>query len=83
MRREELPEAKSLIEEEGYKNVAVDNIEGTFTDKYTIYVTNDNVKGSAELIEKYFGIKATTEIPDNIPKNYDIVVVLGPSQSES
>lgn len=71
----------SLVEKEGYKNVAVDNIEGDFNDQYTIYALNDKVKGSVDLLEKYFGVEFTSEIPDNIPKDYDIVVVLGLSQS--
>lgn len=73
----------SLVEEEGYQNIAIDNAPaGTYDEQYNIYVLNDQVKGTAKLLEGYFGVdaKSAADLPEGITKDYDIIIILGPSQ---
>lgn len=76
----------SLETDEGFKITAIDNASaGQYDDQYNIYILNDQVKGTAELLEKYFGadIKPSSDLPEGITRDYDIVIILGPSsQSE-
>lgn len=75
-------ETKTKLEtEEGYTIKAIDNIEGNFENPYTLYVTTDKVPGTKEMLENYFGTYAITDIPENIPKDYDLILVIGPSPS--
>lgn len=72
----------SLVEEEGYQSIAVDNAPaGTYDEQYNIYVLNDKVKGTAHLLEGYFGVdsKSAADLPEGITRDYDIVIILGPS----
>ena len=73
----------SLVEEEGYQNIAIDNAPaGTYDEQYNIYVLNDQVKGTAKLLEGYFGVDANSaaDLPEGVTKDYDIIIILGPSQ---
>lgn len=77
----------TLENEEGYKITYIGNAEtGVYDEQYNIYVLSDKVKGTVELLEKYFGTssKPSSELPEGITKDYDIVIILGPTnQSEN
>lgn len=71
----------SLIEE-GYQNITIDNTSAnTYDEQYNIYILNDKVKGTAKLLERYFGVdtKSASDLPEGITKDYDIVIILGPT----
>ena len=73
---------RSSLEEDGYQIAAIGNSEaGTYEDQYTIYAINDKVKGTINLLEKVYGVKAkpASELPEGVTKDYDIIIVLGPS----
>lgn len=74
-------EQKTELEKEGYTITAIDNIEGTFEDSYTLYDITSRTPGTKPMLETYFGVTAKTgaDIPENIPRDYDLVLVLGPS----
>jgi hypothetical protein len=77
-------ELKNKLEnDEGYTITAVDNIEGNFPDNYTLYATTDKVSGTQNMLEDFFGLFTITggDIPENIPKDYDLILVIGPSPS--
>ena len=76
-------EQKKKLEEEGYTITAIDNIEGNFEDSYTLYDLASRTPGTKPMLENYFGVtaKTGTDIPEIIPRDYDLVLVLGPSPS--
>ena len=77
---------RDALVEEGYQNIAVDNAPaGTYDAQYNIYVLNDKVQGTAKLLESHFNTdtKSATDLPDGITRDYDIVIILGPSSTDS
>ena len=76
-------EQKTELEEKGYTITAIDNIEGDFENTYTLYNITSRTPGTTPMLEEYFGVTAKTgeEIPEIIPRDYDLVLVLGPSGS--
>lgn len=78
-------EQKTKLEEEGYTITAIDNIEGDYEYSYTLYDITTRTPGTKPMLESYFGVTAKTgaEIPENIPRDYDLVLVLGPSPAKS
>ena len=78
-------EQKAKLEEEGYTITTIDNIEGNFEDNYTLYDITTRTPGTKPMLENYFGATAKTgdEIPENIPRDYDLVIVIGPSPKKS
>lgn len=78
-------EQKTKLEEEGYTITAIDNIEGDYEYSYTLYDITTRTPGTKPMLESYFGVtaKTGTEIPENIPRDYDLVLVLGPSPAKS
>lgn len=78
-------EQKASLEEEGYTITAIDNIEGDYEDNYTLYDLTSRTPGTKPMLETYFGVTAKTgdDIPENIPRDYDLVLVLGPSPAKT
>ncbi|MDO4611841.1 MAG: LytR C-terminal domain-containing protein, partial [Candidatus Saccharibacteria bacterium] len=71
-------EQTKLIEE-GYQNVTADNAPvGEYNQGYTIYATTEAKPGTRALLESYYNVTAETNIPDNISKNYDFIIILNP-----
>ncbi len=76
-------EQKAKLEEEGYTITTIDNIEGNFEDECTLYNLTSRTPGTISLLEKSLGVGTKTDIPENIPRDYDIVIVLGPSSGSA
>ena len=76
-------EQKIKLEAEGYTVNHIDNITGNFPIAYQIYANSDKVTGTKQLLEDYYCTKAITgaDIPEYVPRDYDLVVVLGPSSA--
>ena len=76
-------EQKATLEEAGYTINAIDNITGEFPIAYQIYVTSDKVTGTKQMLEEYYCTTAITgaDIPEYVPRDYNIIIVLGPSTS--
>lgn len=73
---------ESLENEAGFKVAAIDNASaGTYDGKYNIYVLNDKVKRTVEMLEKHFDTTSIpgSDLPEGITRDYDIVIILGPS----
>lgn len=70
---------KSALEEIGYSNIDIDDAPTNFTEKYTLYALSDNAPGTKKLLEERYNTaaKSADELPANINKNYDFIVVLG------
>ena len=76
---------KTKLENEGYTVTTVDNITGNFENKSELYYLTDKTPGTKNMLEDYYGLRALTgdEIPEVIPREYDLVLVLGPSPSKA
>jgi LCP family protein required for cell wall assembly len=76
-------EQKSKLEAEGYTITAIDNITGSFENDYMLYDITERTPGTKTMLEDYFGTTARkgADIPENIPRDYDLVLVLSPSPS--
>lgn len=74
---------KATLEEKGYAITAIDNITDYFQYKCQIYYLTDKTPGTKNQLEDYYGVAAiSTDIPASIPRDYDLVVVLGPSPAQ-
>ena len=74
---------KATLEEKGYTITAIDNITDYFQYKCQIYYLTDKTPGTKNQLEDYYGVAAiSTDIPASIPRDYDLVVVLGPSPAQ-
>ena len=76
---------KTKLGAEGYVISAVDNTEiKGFNDNYTLYTIGEDVPGTEDMLEKYYDIvaKSSAELPEGISRDYDFVLVVGPSPSE-
>lgn len=70
------------LETEGYQNIDIDNApEGDYPDKYSIYEVNSK-PGTKALLESFYNttIKPADQLPENIPTDYDFVIILGNSE---
>ena len=75
---------KATLEEIGYSNIDVDDAPTSSTEKYTLYALSDNAPGTKKLLEERYNTsaKSADELPANISKDYDFIVILGSSNSE-
>ena len=70
------------LETEGYQNIDIDNApEGDYPDKYSIYEVNSK-PGTKALLESFYNttIKPADQLPENIPTDYDFIIILGNSE---
>ena len=70
---------KYTLEEDGYLDIDIGNApEGEYNDKYVIYTTSEK-PGTKNLLEQRYNvsIKPIDEAPENIPKDYDFIIILG------
>lgn len=70
---------KYTLEQEGYQNIDTDNApDGSYEEEYIIYTTTEK-PGTKSLLEQRYNtlVKPSTEIPENIPSNYDFIIILG------
>lgn len=77
--------AQKELEEDGYKNVSADNApEGEYEVETTLYALSDDKPKSKDLLETHFNtiVKSAADLPDNISRDYDFVVILNPKKSE-
>ncbi len=72
---------KSALEKDGYNNIDADNApEGSeYTDKYTLYFTNDEAPGTKKLLEDKYSVtaKPVDELPANVSHDYTFILILG------
>lgn len=77
---------KSKLEEEGYQNVTADNApEGEYSDDLTLYALTSEKPGTKALLEQFYNLssKSPEDLPENIPKNYDFILILGGKEESS
>ena len=75
---------KIALEKADYIDITIDNApEGNYTDKYTLYALSEK-PGTKALLEQHYNLsaKSADELPENIPRDYDFVIILGGEQSE-
>lgn len=73
---------KSTLEEAGYDNIYIDDAPaGEYSEGYTIYSLTDTAPGTKKLLEEKYQTttKSATEIPANIPTEYDFVIIINAS----
>ena len=75
---------KERLEEAGYTVTKIGNTEAKVTDKYTLYVTNNDNLGTRDMLEKFYDlrVKMPKEIPEGVPKDHDFILIIGPSPVE-
>ncbi len=70
---------KTTLEEEGYTNIFTDNApEGEYEGHYNIYEINSK-PGTKRMLEQHYNTvtRASNELPENIPKDYDFIIIIG------
>ncbi len=79
---------KTKLEAEGYTINAIDNApeDTKFEDKITFY-SNHAKPGTEDMLQKYYElyqdqIKSLSDAPASLPRDYDFIIVLGPSPTE-
>lgn len=75
---------KSTLEEAGYNNIYVDDAPvGEYSEDYTVYSLTDTAPGTKKLLEEKYQTtaKSTTELPANIPADYNFVIIVNPDNS--
>lgn len=76
---------KTKLKEEGYIIDTIDNApeDAKFEETITIY-SNRTKPGTEDLLEKYYDIETTplSKAPASISRDYDFVIILGPSPVE-
>ncbi len=72
---------KTKLEEDGYTITAIDNITGNFEYAFTVYDISGKCPGTTQMLTSFYGLPAVKgdDIPAVVPRDYDIVVVIGPS----
>ena len=78
---------RDKLTEAGYYVANIDNApEGIeFKDDYTIY-GNGNKPGTKDMLEKFYNnahFKSISEAPESITRDYDFVIILGPSPEKT
>ncbi|MBO7132518.1 LCP family protein [Candidatus Saccharibacteria bacterium] len=76
---------KSTLEKDGYLNIDIDDApEGEYQDNYAIYATNNSKPGTKALLEQHYNAstKPLEELPENISREYDFIIILGGQTSE-
>ena len=75
---------KKTLESEDYTNIDIsDAPEGTYNDKYTLYVLDDTTPGTKNLLEEKYQLTAKSfdGLPEGISKDYNFVLILGGEES--
>ncbi|MBR2840019.1 LCP family protein [Candidatus Saccharibacteria bacterium] len=77
---------QKTLEDEGYDNITIDDAPaGEYTDKYTIYSLNAEKPGTKKALESRYNLESQTPeaLPAGIPTDYDFVIILGGTPTES
>ena len=77
---------QKTLEDEGYTNITIDDApEGEYTDQYSLYVLDDTTPATQKLLESKYSTtsKSFDELPPEISRDYNFVLILGGSPNES
>ena len=75
---------KSALEKDGFTNVDTDKApSGDYSGEYTLYILTDKKPGSKKLLEEKYhtSAKPKKELPANISKKYDFVLIIAPKDN--
>ena len=71
---------RTSLEEDNYLNIDVDDAPaGTYSEKYILYVLNDDKPGTKKSLEERYNLtaKSADELPAGISTAYDFILILG------
>ncbi len=74
------------LTEAGYTGITADNApEGSYPDKYALYVLTDTAPGTLKMLEEKYQLtaKPADELPESISRDYDFVLILGGETSDT
>lgn len=72
------------LQEAGYTEVAADNApEGEYHEKITLYVNTTEKPGTKKMLEELYETEARADLPENLPQDYDFVIVLGGEENST
>lgn len=77
-------EENTLISE-GYLSTQTGDINGNYTEKYTLYDVTNEKPGTKSLLEKKYSITSHSadELPADVNRDYDFVIIIGQSEENS
>ena len=71
---------KKNLEEAGYDNLSIDDApEGVYENEYTLYSLSDDKPATKKSLETKYNLeaKSTTDLPANLPTEYDFIIIIG------
>ena len=73
---------QSALEEDGYDNIYIDDApEGEYAKGYTLYALTSTATGTQKLLEEKYNQAQTIDTPpDDIPTDYDFVLIINTSE---
>lgn len=72
------------LQEKGYTEVAADNApEGEYREDITLYSTTSEKPGTKKMLEELYETEAKTDLPENLPQDYDFVIVFGGEENST
>ncbi|MBR3329544.1 LCP family protein [Candidatus Saccharibacteria bacterium] len=77
---------KTTLEKENFDNIYIDDAPTSeYADRYTLYALTDSAPGVKKLLEEKYSQTAKTidELPEDIPENYDFVIIVGSNDTSS
>ena len=77
-------EENTLISE-GYLSTQTGDINGNYTEKYTLYDVTNEKPGTKSLLEKKYSITSHSadELPADVNRDYDFIIIIGQSEENS
>ena len=81
-------EGKTIVQIEGINDeeteVIADNApEGEYHEKITLYANTAEKPGTKKMLEELYETEAKTDLPENLPRDYDFVIVLGGEENST
>ena len=76
---------QNSLENDGYHNIYTDDTPATgASEQYTLYAVTDKAPKTKQLLEEKYNISAKTinELPGNISRDYDFVIIINSSSHE-
>ena len=72
------------LQEAGYAEVTADNApEGEYHEKITLYVSTAEKPGTKKMLEELYETEAKTDLPENLPRDYDFIIILGGEENST
>ena len=77
---------QKTLEDEGYANITIDDAPaGEYTEHYSLYYLTDDKPATKKALKERYSIEPmpVTELPANIPSDYNFVIIIGGETQKS